>query len=92
MWKPLVQKGGSDLIVRTLRDSTESMLRDHFSLQFPGIDDGLRLEAAIQFASGAFESLFIWWIDNDIDQSAVQMHAAFKQLASPGLKRSLGRA
>jgi AcrR family transcriptional regulator len=87
--KPVAGSGASEVVVRTLRDSAESLLRDHFRLHFPKTTDDLRLEASIQFATGSFMSLLGWWFDHDIDLTASQVHAMFKQLASQGIRRFL---
>jgi AcrR family transcriptional regulator len=91
MWKPIMQKGGSEVIFRTLRDSAESLLRDHLRLHFSDCDDDLQFEASIQFVSGAFMSLLVWWGDNDVALSAAEVHAMFKHLANQGIGGYLTR-
>jgi AcrR family transcriptional regulator len=91
LWRPMVQKGGSGLVVRILRQSSIDLVRDHFRSQFPaGAEDQARREAAIHYIVGALMGVLTWWLDNqDVTYSAEELHAMFQRLATEGIRRFL---
>jgi AcrR family transcriptional regulator len=90
-WEALSRKGGADLVTRILRESVWDLAREHLRSRFPDTQaDQPRLEAAIQFVTGACMGLVIWWLeDNTVPYSAAEIHSIFRQLASQGVRRFL---
>jgi hypothetical protein len=66
-------------------------VREHLRSRFPETQaDQTRLEAAIQFVTGACMGLLIWWLENDtVPYTAEEIHAIFRRLATQGLRRFL---
>ena len=88
-WKPLARKGGGDVVIRILRESVTDLVREHFRTQFPGVERRVELEAAIQFVVGSSMGLLGWWLDNEVDYSADELHSIFRGLAVQGVRRFL---
>jgi AcrR family transcriptional regulator len=89
LWRPLVRKGGADLVLRMLRESVTDLVREHFRTHFDPEGD-LRVEAALQFVVGACMSLVIWWPEEERDcLSPEEMHSIFRGLAMQGVRRFL---
>jgi AcrR family transcriptional regulator len=90
-WAPLSRKGGADVITRILRQHVTALVDQHLRTQFPTTSkDHTRLDAAITYVVGACMGLLIWWLDNDdIPYSADEIHAIFRRLTTPGLRRFL---
>ena len=91
-WKPLVRKGGAEVVARILRDTAESLIRDHLRRQFEGRADEARIEATAQFLAGGLMGLLEWWLDSDAPCSAEEVHAIFQQLGKQGVRRFLSVA
>lgn len=94
-WKPLARKGGADLVVRLLRENVTELVRAHFRSQLPemrGRRRQLEVEAAVQFVVGSAMSLLNWWLDNDVDCSAEELHTIFRGMAVQGVRRFLTTA
>lgn len=91
LWQPMVRKGGSDLVLRMLRDSVTEVVRKHFGSHFGRAGaSGPRVEAAVQFVVGACMGLLIWWLnEGDDSRSAEDLHATFRGLATQGVRRFL---
>jgi AcrR family transcriptional regulator len=90
MWQPLARHGGLDLGLRIMRESAADLLRSHLPAEFPGWrggpGDATRLEAAVQFTTGALVGLITWWVSGDIGYTADEAHAIFCRLTVPGLR------
>jgi len=88
-WTPMAQKGGSEIVVDILRETTESVLRDHLrTQQGPGANPQA-LEAATQYAVGGLISLIRWWLDYDVPLTAEELHTVFRRLATRDIRRFL---
>lgn len=87
-WKPLVRKGGANVVSRALQDTAEQVIRDHLRQQFGG-DDPRRLEPATQFLAGGLMGLLVWWLDSGSPAPSGEVHAMFTELAKPGVRRFL---
>lgn len=87
-WRPLVRKGGADLVIRILRESVTNLVHEHFRSQFHSADpDATHLEAAVRFVVGACMDLLLWWLDDEeVTYTASEMHAAFQRLATKGVR------
>jgi AcrR family transcriptional regulator len=90
-WASLSRKGGADLVTRILHQSVSDLVREHLRSRFPDTQaDQTRLEAAIQFVTGACMGLVIWWLENDaVPYSAEEIQSIFRQLATKGVRRFL---
>lgn len=88
-WKPLVRKGGAEVVTRMLRDTAESLIRDHFRRQFDFGADDVRIEMATQFLAGGLMGLLVWWLDSEAPCSAEEVYAVFRQLGNQGAQRFL---
>jgi AcrR family transcriptional regulator len=90
-WASLSRKGGADLVNRILHQSVSDLVREHLRSRFPDTQaDQLRLEAAIQFVTGACMGLVTWWLEDDaVPYSAEEIQAIFRQLATKGVRRFL---
>jgi AcrR family transcriptional regulator len=90
-WGPLSRKGGADLVTRILHQSVSDLAREHLRSRFPDTPaDQTRLEAAIQFVTGACMGLVTWWLENDdVPYSAEELQSIFRQLATKGVRRFL---
>lgn len=85
-WGAVSRGRGSAPILGILRDYSERLIRAHLTAQFPRRDHGTRqFEAAVQFITGALIGLVTWWITNDVNYSAEEIHAMFRRLGLPGL-------
>lgn len=87
-WKPLVLKGGADVVVGILRDTAENAIRDHLIERF-GRSPDIPIEPATQFLTGALMGLLTWWLDSGDPATADEVYDIFTRLARPGLKRYL---
>jgi AcrR family transcriptional regulator len=85
-WRPLVRKGGADLIVRILRESVTDLVHQEFGVHLhPADRDDADLEPARQFVVGAFMGLLVWWLNHEeLTHTGAEMHAIFKRLATEG--------
>lgn len=91
-WTPLARKGGSDLVVRLLRENVTELVRAHLRSQLRetrGRRRQLEVEAAVQFLVGAAMGLLHWWLENDVDCSADDLHTTFRGMAVQGVRRFL---
>jgi AcrR family transcriptional regulator len=90
-WASLSRKGGADLVTRILHQSVSDLVREHLRSRFPETQaDQTRLEAAIQFVTGACMGLVIWWLENDaVPYSAEEIQSIFHQLGTKGVRRFL---
>lgn len=87
-WGPTSRSGGHDLIARVLQEGIDDLVRAHFRAQFPSADpDQLEIDAAMRFVASACMGVLMWWLDNDVPWSADEAHAAFRRLATQGVKR-----
>jgi AcrR family transcriptional regulator len=91
LWQPLVRKGGSELALRLLRESAESLLREHLRSQFPNSSNS-RFESALALTAGAFMGLVTWWIENDLPMPAADAQAMFRQMGVHGVRRLLSES
>ncbi len=93
LWKPLVRKGGADLVIRILREGVADLVQEQFRAQFPhGAENQTQLEAAMQFVTSACMGLLIWWLENDVSYSAEEIHSIFRRLTTQGVRRFLAAA
>jgi AcrR family transcriptional regulator len=93
LWKPLVRKGGADLVIRILREGVADLVQEQFRAQFPqGAEDQTQLEAAMQFVISACMGLLTWWLENDVSYSAEEIHSIFRRLTTQGVRRVLAAA
>jgi AcrR family transcriptional regulator len=93
LWKPLVRKGGADLVIRILREGVADLVQEQFRAQFPhGAEDQTQLEAAMQFVISACMGLLTWWLENDVSYSAEEIHSIFRRLTTQGIRRFLAAA
>ena len=90
-WKPLVLKGGADVVVRILRDASESLIRDHLTQQCHGTGEA-RIEAATQYLTGALMGLLTWWLDSESPEPAADVYRMYRRLATQGARRFLSAA
>jgi AcrR family transcriptional regulator len=90
-WGPLSREGGADLVTRILHQSVSDLVREDLRSRFPDTQaDQTRLEAAIQFVTGACMGLVTWWLENDaVPYSAEEIQSIFRQLATKGVRRFL---
>ena len=91
-WKPLVLKGGADVVVRILRDASESLIRDHLTQQCQGTASKERIEAATQYLTGALMGLLTWWLDSESPEAAADVYRMYRRLATQGARRFLSAA
>ena len=91
-WKPLVLKGGADVVVRVLRDASESLIRDHLTQQCQGTASKERIEAATQYLTGALMGLLTWWLDSESPEPAADVYRMYRRLATQGARRFLSAA
>ena len=91
-WKPLVLKGGADVVVRVLRDASESLIRDHLTQQCQGTASEARIEAATQYLTGALMGLLTWWLDSESPEPAADVYRMYRRLATQGARRFLSAA
>jgi AcrR family transcriptional regulator len=91
-WKPLVLKGGADVVVRILRDASESLIRDHLAQQCGSTASEARIEATTQYLTGALMGLLTWWLDSESPEPAVDVYRMYRRLATQGAKRHLAAA
>lgn len=90
LWTAMARKGGVDLVIRILRDTATDLVREHLRAQFPEAQaDQVRFDAAVEFVVSAFMGLLIWWIDKEVPYPPEEVHAIFRRLATPGVKRFL---
>lgn len=47
------------------------------------------MEPAIRFVAGACMGMLLWWLDSGAPQTAAEIHATFRRLATPGVRRFL---
>jgi AcrR family transcriptional regulator len=87
-WKPLVRKGGADVVTRILRDNAENLLREHLRQHVDGSADDEPLEATTQFLAGGLMGVLMWWLDSEAPCSADEVYAIFRRLAMQGTRRS----
>jgi hypothetical protein len=87
-WKPLVRKGGADVVVRILADTAQDVIREHLRHRFADLSAG-RTEPATQFLTAGLMGLLTWWLDSEDPATATEVHAMYGQLARPGLRRFL---
>jgi AcrR family transcriptional regulator len=88
-WKPLVLKGGADVVVRILRDASESLIRDYLTKQCGDAASEARIEATTQYLAGALMGLLTWWLDSEAPESAADVYRMYRRLATQGAKRFL---
>jgi len=90
-WGPLSRKGGADLVTRILHQSVSDLAREHLQSRFPDTQaDPTRLEATIQFVTGACMGLVTWWLENDaVPYTAEEIQSIFRQLATKGVRHFL---
>jgi len=87
-WESLSRKGGAEVITRILRQSVDDLVREHFRSRFPDAERRPeQLEPAIRFVAGACMGMLLWWLDTGAPDSAEEIHATFKRLATSGVKR-----
>ncbi|MGH6693375.1 MAG: TetR-like C-terminal domain-containing protein, partial [Gammaproteobacteria bacterium] len=87
-WGPLSRKGGADVITRILREHVAELVRANLRSQFHAAGTNQTpLAAAVEHVTGACMGVLTWWLDNDIAYSAEEIHAIFRRLSAPGLRR-----
>jgi AcrR family transcriptional regulator len=89
-WEALSRKGGADVITRILRRSVDDLVREHVRSEFPDVEERREeVEPAIRFVAGACMGMLLWWLDSGAPQTAAEIHATFRRLATPGVRRFL---
>jgi AcrR family transcriptional regulator len=81
-WKPLVLKGGADIVTRVLRDTTEDLIRRDLQQHSP---TSPQLEPATQFLAAGLMGLLTWWLDSQHPATAQDVHAMFVRFAKRGV-------
>jgi AcrR family transcriptional regulator len=91
-WKPLAGKGGAELVIRLLQERVVDLVREHLRSQLPEMRGRRReteLEAAVQFLVGSSMGLINWWLENEVECSAEELHSIFRGLSVQGVRRFL---
>lgn len=87
-----IDGGWPEPVVGELRDLTEALVREDLQLHFAEETSPLAIEAATQFLVGALVNLLGWWSSNDVPLDADELYAAYRTMASQGVRRYLRRS
>lgn len=84
LYRALIGKRGSDLVIRTARTMLTEVFTDHLR-PLLATGDQRQLDLTVAFLVNGLIGMLTWWLDNQIPLSAEEMHFRFEQLATSGI-------
>ncbi len=83
LYKALLGKGGSDLVIKQFQSYVTEQLRKHLEEGWgnnPNLKE-IPQDLVIHFLSSSLLSLLTWWLDNDLPVSAERINQLYHQMA-----------
>ena len=80
LYRAMREGGGSELLFNTAQRHVEAQLTRHLQDAVPA-GHPLPIEILSSYLSGAMLSLLLWWLDNDVSVSPVEINEMFQTLA-----------
>lgn len=85
LYRALVGRRGSDLIVGSTRDLLATVLSERLRAR-PTTQDDDQVPVLVAFLVSALMGLLTWWLDNDPPYTADEMYGHFERLVTHGIR------
>jgi len=91
-YRALVRSRSGGAILKLAHQELTSLLQEHLdeAVTHARLQPVVPVEVTAQYAAGALLTLLIWWLNNDVPYTAVEMGQMFARLTIPAVAGSLG--